>query len=339
MNVREQDCKSNGAVGVDRPIFIVGCPRSGTSLLRDLLHAHPNLAFPTESHFIPVFFKAYGDPRSARDAQKLAAKILALRWVRSWKLPLTPADFAPDKTFRELVIRLYRAYARKEQKPRWGDKTPQYAAELPLLHALFPNCKIIHLYRDGRDVALSYLEVGLDPGNVFTAARAWKHYVTHGRRDGAALPAGIYREVRYETLLARPEETLQEICAFIDEPFDAVVFESNLLRHNQRQRRFGHRDFGIPDTAVVPYNVQKWKTGMSRRQRLLFESVAGDLLASLGYETTGATRPISIPERLMWGTHHALWWFYDRLNSKDLLEWSATFSSMTIARIHYLFAA
>jgi hypothetical protein len=318
------------------PIFIVGCPRSGTSLLRDILHAHPNLAFPTESHFMPVFFKAYRDPKTEGEARHLAARILKLRWVRSWELEFEPGDFAHDRSFREIVSRIYQQYARKQKKTRWGDKTPQYVTEIPVLSALFPGCRIIHVYRDGRDVALSWLRVGLDPGNVFTAALTWKKFVERGRLDGAALPGNAYLEVRYESLLARSKDVIRDVCAFLDEPFSEAVFQKSPLRRNQRQMRLGHRDFGIADTQVVTTNKQKWKTEMSPRARLLFESLAGDLLASLGYEVAGVTRRISKPERMIWRTHHALWWVLDRINTKDFCEWLMTFLSVTHARIRYL---
>jgi hypothetical protein len=326
---------SNGSEVVAAPIFIVGCPRSGTSLLRDILHAHSNLTFPTESHFIPVFFKAYGDPQNEGEAWRLAQKILKLRWVRSWELALEPGDFAADRSFREIVTRVYQEYARKQKKTRWGDKTPQYVAEIPVLYALFPECKIIHVYRDGRDVALSWLRVGLDARNIFTAALSWKKFVSKGRRDGAALPTSAYFEVRYETLLALPREVIKDVCAFLEEPFSEALLRRNPLRHKQRQLRLGQRDFGILDTQIVTTNAQKWKTEMPPRARVLFESLAGDLLASMSYEVAGATRTISRPERMMWRTHHWSCWVVDRMNSKDFREWLVTFLSITYARIRY----
>jgi sulfotransferase family protein len=324
---------SNGSEIVAAPIFIVGCPRSGTSLLRDMLDAHSNLTFPTESHFIPVFFKAYGDPQTEGEARRLARKILKLTWIRSWDLALEPVDFADDRSFREIVTRLYRAYARKQKKTRWGDKTPQYVTEIPVLYALFPECKIIHVYRDGRDVALSWLRVGLDARNIFTAALSWKEWVSKGRRDGAALPSNAYFEVRYESLLARPREVIKDVCEFLEEPFSEAVLRKNPLRRNQRRLRLGQRDFGIPNTQVVETNAQKWKTEMSPRARLLFESIAGDLLASIGYEVSGDSRQITGPERIMWRTHHWSCWVVDRMNSKNFLDWLVTFLSMTYARI------
>ena len=321
------------------PIFIFGCPRSGTTLLRDLLHAHPHLAFPTESHFIPVFSQAYGDPANAREARRLAARILRLYWVRLWDVGLKPDDFSHCRSYREILSHLYQTYARRQNKIRWGDKTPQYVTQIPELHAVFPDGKFIHLYRDGRDVVLSWLSLKSGPRNLFTIAETWKHSVSLGRRDGATLPPGAYLEVRYETLVAHPEETLQRICDFIGEPFDPTVFTRAVLRRNQRRPWFGKRDFGILDTQIVPDNVEKWKGRMSKSQQVLFESVAGDLLQELGYETTGVTRHLSRAERVMWRLHFYWGWILDRINTRDLLQWTANFGSMTAARVRYLWHA
>ena len=108
----------------NRPIFIVGSPRSGTALLRDLLRAHPRITFPGESHFIPLFYRAYGDPRTAADAQALGGRILKLRWVKRWGLDLDPDSFRDCRTFRSVIATLYEAWTAKEGKERWGDKTP-----------------------------------------------------------------------------------------------------------------------------------------------------------------------------------------------------------------------
>jgi len=189
-----------GRMGEAAPFFIVGCPRSGTSLLRDLLRSHPRISIPGESHFLPAFFRGYGDPGDEPGAPRLAERILGLHWVKAWLLPLTPDVFAGDRTFRQVVTRLFAAHAASEGRERWGDKTPHYVREIPTLVEIFPGCRIIHIYRDGRDVALSWLATGFQPRNLFTAARTWKEYVCAGRQSGRTLPPEFYLEVRYESL-------------------------------------------------------------------------------------------------------------------------------------------
>jgi Sulfotransferase family len=307
----------------DAPLFIVGCPRSGTTLLRRLLNAHPRLGIPPESHFIPHLHRGYGDPRTDREAVALAARILRLRRVRDWGLHLDPAACAADRTYGQVVARVYRAWASERGKARWGDKTPQYAADIPVLLDVFPDARIIHIIRDGRDVALSLLGTRFGAKNVFVAAQDWKYFVTAGRRAGASLARDTYHEIRYEALLAAPAETMAGVCAFIGEPFtDAVLRPALEGRHPNRHRvrlrsvEARRRGFMPHRTAeIVQANAGKWKRTMSRADRVLFESVAGDLLATLGYETEGVRRPIPAVERAWWRAHHAACWTLARLNT------------------------
>jgi len=318
------------------PIFIVGCPRSGTTPLRDLLRSHPNLTFPDESQFIPEFFRAYGDPVNEYEARQLAARILKLRWIRFWDLSLEPASFADLRSFRQIVSRIYEEWARKENKPRWGDKTPQYVTETATLLEIFPSCKIIHIYRDGRDVALSWLRTNFGPSNIFTAASAWKRFVSTGCSTGITLPPETYLEVRYETLLSHPRDTMKRICAFIGEPFCDAVLQLNPLKKEYKEKLiFGTSKRGISDTELVDANVAKWKKEMSLPDQELFESVAGDLLESLGYETIGKVRRVSKSEQFKWSVHHSFWWFLRRLNELPTPYILITFLYMNWARILY----
>jgi hypothetical protein len=317
--------RASMAPASDSPIFIVGCPRSGTSLLRDLLRAHPRLTFPEESHFIPSLYRAYGDPGNEREARELAARILATGWVKAWGLTLDASAFAADRSFARIVARVYEAWAERQQKPRWGDKTPSYVREIPLLLKLFPAAKILHIYRDGRDVALSWLRYGIGPRNLYTAARMWSDTVRAGRRAGAAAGPERYLEVRYEALLADPAAVMRAVCAFLDEPFtDAVLRPHAFAGEGAKGPVQLHYFFiGKPrgprprQKEIVAENAGKWKREMTPAGKILFESAAGDLLRELGYETEGRVRTIAPPERWLWKTHHRLSWMLSRLNRKD----------------------
>jgi Sulfotransferase family len=301
----------------DAPFFIVGCPRSGTTLLRRLLNSHPRLAIPGESHFIPHLRRGYRDPRNDREARELAARILRLRWIRDWGMTIEPSAFAGDRTLRQILARLYGAWAHDRQKVRWGDKTPQYVAVIPVLLDIFPDARIVHIIRDGRDVALSLVDVRFGANNVFVAAREWRHLVTAGRRAGAALPPETYLEIRYEALLDRPAETMAAVCAFLGESFTDAVLRPTASpppRH-RHQARIGSGPRRPRATEIVRTNAGKWRTAMSPADRVLFESVAGDLLAALGYETESVRRRVSAIERGWWSAHHAALWTLARLNT------------------------
>lgn len=303
----------------DSPIFIVGCPRSGTKLLRDLLRSHPHLTFPEESHFIPELYKGYGDPKNEHEARSLAARILGLHWVQAWELELDLSSFANDRSYRQIVSRIFEEWARMQNKARWGDKTPHYVTKIPVLLEIFPSAKIIHIYRDGRDVALSWLKQRFGPRNLFAASTRWKDMVSAGRRVGATLPQETYMEVRYESLLSQPGETMKCVCAFLGEPFtDAVLRPSSRTTHNPHPTHpplIGKRPARSPSSEIISTNMEKWKRGMSSSDRILFESVAGDLLETLGYQTEGVTRTIAKPERLAWEAHNLLLWLLARINT------------------------
>lgn len=315
------------------PIFIVGAKRSGTTLLRELLRSHPHLAFEHETHFLPRFYRAYGDPRNDREARALARRILNLGWIRAWGLDLDPAALEHHRSFAGLVAALYARMAAEAGKRRWGDKTPDYAFEIPLLHELFPDAKIVHIYRDGRDVALSWLRAGTGPRNVYTAAEVWRRFVTTGRGAGASLPASSYKEVRYESLLSAPEETMRDLCRFLEEPFcEDVLRPAPQPLLGLRFSMLGKPQHPPPPSReqIVGSNAGKWRIAMRRTDRALFESVAGDLLEELGYEVEGLARRVPPGERFAWRLHHRARRVGFRLNNRP---WPRTFALMLEASI------
>jgi hypothetical protein len=188
---------------------------------------------------------------------------------------------------------------------------------IPLILEIFPSAKIIHIYRDGRDVALSWLKQRFGPCNLFAAASDWKTMVSAGRRSGARLPQETYMEVRYETLLTHPCQTMKSVCAFLCEPFtDAVLHPTPRMLLNPHPPLIGpRRPLKSSASEIITTNMGKWKRDMSASDKMLFESVAGDLLQTLGYETEGVTRSISRFERLMWEAHNVLLWLLIRINT------------------------
>lgn len=323
----------------DSPIFIVGCPRSGTKLIRDLLRSHPNITFPHESHFIPQIYKLYGNPRNEDEAVKIAAVILDIHWVRTFGLSLTPSSFSDCRSYGEMVSAIFGEWARRDGKPRWGDKTPQYVTDIPTLIEIFPSCKIIHIYRDGRDVALSFIREWFGPGNVYSAARAWKRMVTKGRDDGGRADPERYREVRYEILIDRPRETMEEVCEFIGEPFCEAVLTPNFIQSELNLSKPG--GYGTK-TGILSSNHGKWRNEMPAADRAVFESVAGELLRELGYETEGLGRPIAIHEKLFWVVQDYYNFIQKRreksrtkgwLRGALLLKWADVQSGLTVNRL------
>ena len=159
----------------------------------------------------------------------------------------------------------------------------------------------MHIIRDGRDVALSLRSLWFSPGPSMEAqARQWAGCVEAARRDGAACPH--YLEVRYEQLVAQPETTLRSICDFLGLPFHHAMLQyyertpERLAEHHERRRHDGtllvsHAERLQQQARVMQppdlSRVQAWRRHMSQEDRYQFETVAGDLLADLGYVAGG----------------------------------------------------
>ena len=291
---------------------IVGAARSGTTLLRLMLDAHPQLAIPPETHFLPDLRALQQRPDLKGKENADARREEFLRIVTSspyWKdfhldaATLRTAVTDPKRTFNLAAgtRRFYELYARAHGKARWGDKTPPYVWRLKDVSALLPEAHFVHIIRDGRDVALSVRGLWFDPskGNVEDAAAQWLWRIREARQQAIICPH--YLEVRYEELLSQPRAVLEQICTFVGLEYDGAMENYHLaararLRtemHDQHDARGAlvatkaqreaifSKTSGPPD----PERAGRWRKEMSAEERERFESVAGDLLRELGYAT------------------------------------------------------
>lgn len=271
------------------PIFVVGCPRSGTTLLRVMLDSHPDLAIPPESHFIPPTWAVrakYERPGGGFDAARMVHDVAAGIRFKEWDLPvklvLQGVQSLESPSFAATVVAFFEAYASAQGKPRWGDKTPGYSLELPLLARLFPDARFVHIVRDGRNVALSFLEVPKGPRRLAEAAEIWRHRVRVGRADGRGLGPRRYLEVRYEDLVTEPERELRRVCEVAQ-----LEFRPEMLGYTERgaaavppRSTAHHANLARPPTK----GLRDWREAMAPSDVALFEGIAGRELSDLGYE-------------------------------------------------------
>jgi hypothetical protein len=281
--------------------FVVGVGRSGTTLLRLMLDAHPDLAIPTETHFLPALAAL---PDDATPDQVADVMLGATTWpnmgLEADDLRAVFATLAPFSV-GDATRAFFRLYAARFGKSRWGDKTPTYRSSLPAIARLLPEACFIHIIRDGRDVALSYRGLWFGPGDdVAAQARFWTDKVTGTRRDGASVQH--YLEVRFEDLVADAEGVLRRICGFLDLAFVPEMLaypERASARLGEFKQSFGpagagdvdlerfigiHRSTSDPPDAA---KVGRWRREMSQAEVKTYEAIAGGLLRQLGYETTG----------------------------------------------------
>lgn len=249
-----------------------------------MLDSHPALAIPPESYFVTELAQRWppGAPFSWED---YVESLSAHDRFRRWGLPedALHGDGAGPATFADAVRSTFAAYARTKGKERYGDKTPRYVQDVEMLAALLPEARFVHVIRDGRDVALSFLEREWGPKTIEEAARRWRKRVTAGRRAGRALGATRYLEVRYESLVARPEAELERVCSLVD--LDPAP---EMLRYYERAGEIvaGTKYPAQHSSLAAPprRGLRDWRSTMPAADVQTFERVAGGLLEELGYE-------------------------------------------------------
>ena len=268
----------------DAPVVVLGVSRSGTTLLKEMLDRHPQLAIPTESYFLPQLWDRHGE-RPEREA--FLSDLERLPRIRDWGVTRGDVEerLPADAGFAEFVQAVYRAYADAQGKPRFGDKTPSYMQRLDVLERAFPGARYLHLIRDGRDAGLSFLAMRRKPRfnlarprGIASFGAQWRTEVEAARAFGRDRVDGRYHEVRYEDLVAEPETRLREACEFL-----ALDFDPAMLDYHHDARAESLRDH--PRLAEPPtVGVRRWSDQMEARDVECFEAIAGELLADLGYE-------------------------------------------------------
>jgi hypothetical protein len=267
-----------------------------------MLDRNSQLAVPDESYFIPLLADRHF---LSVKADVFLDELRRLQTVREWGVPL---DRVRDRLFDGMPIgraiaTIYEVYAEQQGKPRWGDKTPMYMRHLFLLRRLFPDAQYVHIIRDGRNAAISFLsmppgiafETWAHPRSAADFASVWRTDVAAARKLGRRLGPDRYLEVRYEDLVDAPERVLRSICAFAGLPYESAIIDYG---GSESERRPHQQSLKRPLTP----GLRDWRTEMAPRDVAAFEAVAADLLQELGYETHGHA---DTGGSLRWATYRA----------------------------------
>ncbi|MFA6957507.1 MAG: sulfotransferase [Thermoanaerobaculia bacterium] len=281
--------------------FIVGVARSGTTLLRLMLDAHPELSIPPESYFLLPFLRRPEVELRAVTADEFCRAVSGFHtWPDlgiSSELLADEIAKLPAFSVSEGARRVYALYTGSRGKARWGDKTPAYGHHMARIEQLLPEARFVHIVRDGRDVALSLRQQWFTPaGDMAGLARHWAETVRELRSEGSR--RRHYLEIRYEELLRDTRVTLGKLCRFLDLPFDDAMLEY----HRTAESRLGEvGDQRLPDGRVVTREsrlekhrlagsppdesrIGVWREQLTADEKEAFSAVAGELLRELGYE-------------------------------------------------------
>ncbi|MEX1047626.1 MAG: sulfotransferase [Actinomycetota bacterium] len=281
---------------MERPlVFIVGSGRSGTTMLRLMLDAHPLVAVPHESFFVPKWIEEW--PQLARGGRLDvdAALALARRDEHLEQMPVDPAEARrrlealENPTAAEALDTVFRVYMESEGKETWGDKTPRNVTYVRKIARAFPRAKFVHLIRDGRDVWLSYKDADIGPDDLRKASYHWRDRVTQGRRQGLPLGPSRYYEMWYERLVEDPERELREMCRFLGIDYDPAMPRF----HERTPRKYADpKPHQVNLRRGVTPGIRDWRSQMSAEDVRAYEAVAGPTLSAFGYERRFPSQPV-----------------------------------------------
>lgn len=275
------------------PVFVLGSGRSGTTLVRLMLTAHPSIGIPPEGTFMMDLYRRWyrGGRPINEPVESFCDAVMSSDRFGEWKIDrdnlLARLTAVNPKTYANLVDAVYVEYLATldANKSRWGDKNIDYVLELPRVIRLFPDARIIHVIRDGRDVLASYKNVKFGPKGALGVAMFWRKRVQTGRRVGRTLGATRYYELQYERLVAHPEDECRRVCAFLDEAFDPQMLNFHEL-NREKELVPAHRLQWHANTLkpVTTARTGRWREQLSPSEVRTFETIAGEALREFGYE-------------------------------------------------------
>lgn len=273
------------------PLFIIGMPRSGTKLIRDILNRHPNIGIPViESHFIPYMIRKFGNPPNLSpegefdrfyrefsntsffwDAQALGNSLLK----EDLQKQIDPSSW------NSIFGTILRYYSPKKDSNDfiWGDKTPGYLNHMKLLKELYPQARFLHIIRDPRDYALSVKKTW--GKSLYRAADTWRHSLQSAHSVGQEIGED-YQEVQYEELITKPEMLLPEICEFLD-----CEFTSAMLILDQPVENYGDTR---GSQEIVSNNLEKYTHELNSTIVKRIEEIVFPIANLLGYTLHYASR-------------------------------------------------
>lgn len=289
----------NFSLSEAKPFFIIGNPRSGTTLLRLMLNNHPNIVVPPECGFSMWYYDKYrhGDFSQPETRKLFLEDLYRAKKIETWDLNRmlleeVITDYSP-KTYSEITKCVYISFAKQHGKNPLliGDKNNFYLDYFSEIKELYTDAKFICIIRDGRDVACSYRalnEKAIDSiyapklsSDIQVIAEEWKNNnlkIIHYSDEATFI-------VKYEDLISNPRLALQKICHFLGEKYDSAMlnyYQKNLLGKQEPPEFLQWKEKTCQ--SVDPKNFGKYKTILKGDENEQFNTIAGDILSFFDYE-------------------------------------------------------
>jgi hypothetical protein len=327
-----QNTEISSEIGVSKsarstaPVFVAGCPRSGTTLLYHMLLSAGNFAmYRAESQVFNVLEPRFGDLSKASRRRKL---LQAWRGSKLFSKTGLDAEEINEKVMAECrnggdFLRLVmQAMAQQQNVERWADSTPEHLLYLDRIKATIPDALAIHMIRDGRDVALSLQkQAWIRPfpwdrtKSLEVAGLYWEWIVKEGRKRGRGLGSD-YLEIHYEDLVQNPREVLSGLSRFVEQDLDY-----------DRIAKIGVGSVSHPNSSFAAETergeftpVERWRNALDAEQLSALEELIGETLQELGY-TLKVSSPCDMHSPLA-GMRRRYRWYFDmklRLKKETML--------------------
>lgn len=281
---------------MEDPIFIVGANRSGTTLLRLILNAHSRIGIPEEL----VYFNSHlaGVPLSQWESPDVSSVQYA-RFVADFlETNCAPLDLDTEALRQEILQappslrHPYRvaleAWARRHGKERWGEKTPGNLFFVEVIREMFPTAQFVYLARDPRAGVHSMNNTDfLSGGTVLNALNRY-HYAVEGLALlERTVPPGQRMILRYEDLVAEPEETTRAICTFLGERFEPAMLHFHEDAQQYMKRRAARTFNNSATRPIDASKIDAWKGRLSHREVSVIESICREEMERFGYVPSG----------------------------------------------------
>ncbi|WP_103027350.1 sulfotransferase family protein [Salinibacter altiplanensis] len=265
------------------PVFVVGMPRSGTTLLSSLLDAHPALVVAPETHYFTRCWRG-GAIENWADVERMLARLDQQPGVHD--MALSDDEWATIRgrlralqapTHGDVFRALLDTYAARSGAPAWGEKTPDHLANVPAMARQFPNAVFVTIIRDPRDVVLSLRNLPWSRRTIPEQAWTWRTYaalVDRYRTDYE----GRFFALRYEDLIVDPEACLRDVCAFLEMPFQEAMLRppQQASHHFDPDREPWKRKSA---RQIDSSNREKWRSQMPEAERGIVELIVGRWLS------------------------------------------------------------
>jgi hypothetical protein len=290
----------------ERPVFVIGSERSGTTLIMAVLGCHPNLAVPEVAWYYPRFrpyLFTYGELGDVDNFRTLCHEMVHGLRTPYWGMKVNPATFGDEITDRALALEqsfagiyaaMFQRYAHEVGKPRWGEKTPYNLFYVGEILEDFPNAQFVFIYRDGRDASAEFLDSSFGPTNIYSAAQLWRMGQEAVKPWRDKLPAEQWLDIEYERFVRDPVSGLQRLCEFIGEEYaeEMMAFHTTPTA----KRRGKTKDNRALAEPISEKHVRIYRQLLSVRDQRIFAWVAGETLEAYGYGDIAEPLPLTTDE-------------------------------------------